>query len=450
MTNQDELGDPSENLANLVRSNDKVVFSDRNLLKPSRIVKGDRIVGRDSQMRQMVDLLKPLMQGSSPPNILAYGPSGTGKSLITNRVVQEYQSALTERDKELAFIKINCQWLNSVHQAGKKIIESVENLDNVDDEFTINGKATHHVFTTAFDAIKENYDAAIFLVDEIDLLVNPNLGPDDEAAYSSLLYILTRIEDLVGFEQTTVIAITNYPDFMHDVDGRAESTYNPRDILFSDYNGNQLREILQKREDAFNDEVLTNDVIPLSAAFAARDNGDARKAVDLLRTAGDLAIEGDSATVTEEHVRKAQKEVQRDRVLEIVGGSAKSKQLVLLSTALIQSWSASNRESVPNPVLENIYATVFNLINPDKKPKSNDTILRYMSEYEINGIVSSSRTGKGKAQGMYKKYVFNRPANLVIDTLTDEEEDFEQLLNSDNSDFLRDRISKKLSEFYNN
>ncbi|WP_438267484.1 hypothetical protein [Haladaptatus halobius] len=40
--------------------------------------------------------------------------------------------------------------------------------------------------------------------------------------------------------------------------------------------------------------MLTSDVIPLCASFAAQDFGDARKAIDILRHSGNLAYKQDA------------------------------------------------------------------------------------------------------------------------------------------------------------
>ena len=54
------------------------------------------------------------------------------------------------------------------------------------------------------------------------------------------------------------------------------------------------------------DDVLSGDVIPLTAAIAAQEHGDARKAIEILRYAGELAERENVEMVTEEHVRDAQ------------------------------------------------------------------------------------------------------------------------------------------------
>lgn len=436
----------TSDLVNMVRSEGDGIFADRSLLEKGTIVSDERIVGREEQKRKLVEHLRPLMSSNNPPNILAYGQSGTGKSLITTRVLNVYQNELKNDRIDLAIIKINCQWLSTEHQAGIKIARKVEELDGINENITTSGIATHEVFNKCFTLLKENYDAVVFVVDEIDLLVDPNGSPESEAAYSSLLYMLTRIEDLVEFNRVSVIAITNYPDFMKDLDGRAESTFNPRNIAFPDYNATQLRKILKKRRDAFNDDVLTSEVIPIAAAIAAQNDGDARKAVDLLRSAGDEAVEQNDPEIREKHVRDAQQNVEQDRVMELASRSASSKQFVLLTAALIKKWSKTSVEEVPNPVLESVYNDIYEIA--DRKKKSKDTILRYMNEFETNGLVDSKRTSKGKGRGMYKRYTFNRSPGLIIDTLI-EDTNFGKTISEDHSNAVKKCINMHINDFYN-
>jgi len=102
------------------------------------------------------------------------------------------------------------------------------------------------------------------------------------------------------------------------VNERVKSSFQHKELFFKPYDANQLREIMFNREDAFQDGVLSEDVIPLSAAFAAQEHGDARKAIDILRHAGEVAYEAGAEQVTEEHVRQAQQHAEKDRFRELV------------------------------------------------------------------------------------------------------------------------------------
>lgn len=66
--------------------------------------------------------------------------------------------------------------------------------------------------------------------------------------------------------------------------------------------------------------MLNYGIVPLSAALAAQDHGDARKVIDLFRKAGEIADRETEDMVHEDHVRHAQKETRRDRTLAQMPG----------------------------------------------------------------------------------------------------------------------------------
>jgi len=102
-------------------------------------------------------------------------------------------------------------------------------------------------------------------------------------------------------------------------------------------------------------------VVPITAAFAAKRSGYARTALDLLYTAGDLARSGDDALVTEEHVRKAESEIQQGAIVsEIASLSPQGKLVARTSSALSDqgelpakmdafTHGTSTRRGSPNP-----------------------------------------------------------------------------------------------------
>jgi len=101
--------------------------------------------------------------------------------------------------------------------------------------------STKRKYRRLYELINEHYDSVIFILDEIDLLVGRRAN--DEPAYSKLLYQLSRASNTNEIEgQVSVAALTNDPKFMEDIDGRAESSFNPRDVYFPDYDANQLRQ----------------------------------------------------------------------------------------------------------------------------------------------------------------------------------------------------------------
>jgi len=77
------------------------VFQDKGLLDPDAVIDEDRIVGRDDQLDDIITYLRPALQGNRPPNMLLYGPSGTGKSLIINAVCQQVLELANSQERSV-------------------------------------------------------------------------------------------------------------------------------------------------------------------------------------------------------------------------------------------------------------------------------------------------------------------------------------------------------------
>ena len=76
-----------------------------------------------------------------------------------------------------------------------------------------------------------------------------------------------------------IIGISNKIRYKESLNERVKSSLSERDLVFALYDANQLREILQSRDDAFNEGVLQSDVIPRIAALTAREPGSALRLV---------------------------------------------------------------------------------------------------------------------------------------------------------------------------
>lgn len=392
------------------------VFRDRGLLDPDAVIDEDRIVGRDTQLDDIITYLRPALQGNRPPNMLLYGPSGTGKSLIINAVCQQVVELANAQGDRFGVVKINCQTIKSHDRAVYRLVENAATQAGVDAAVPESGISTDRKLTRFYQIINDNFDSVIIILDEVDLLVGRQRDPNDEPAYSKLLYQLSRASQLGRIEgHVSVAALTNDPRFMEDLDGRADSSFNPQDVVFSDYDAKQLKAILERRRDAYREGVLDDGIIPLSSAFAAQDHGDARKAIDLFRKAGEIADRQGEEIVREAHVRDAQKEAERDRTLTQMQGLSTQKKLSLYATAIVPVYSKRTLDAVPSTVAYRVYQYITDVLDADEK--SRDSYLRYMNEAETYNFITSEKRGRGYGGGVHKEYTFVDDPEVVAETL---------------------------------
>ena len=256
-------------------------------------------------------------------------------------------------------------------------------LDEMD-PVPMTGWPTDRVYSTFFEAVDYHERVVVIMLDEIDKLV--------EKSGDDTLYNLSRMNSELSNSRISIMGISNDLKFTDFLDPRVKSSLGEEEIVFPPYDATQLRDILQHRADvAFKSEALTSDVIPLCAAFAAQEHGDARRALDLLRTAGELAERSQADLIEETHVRQAQDKIELDRVVEVVRTLPTQSKIVLFSIILLEKNGVHN---INTGEVFNIYKRLCEEIDADVLTQRRVTDL--ISELDMLGIVNAVVVSKGR------------------------------------------------------
>lgn len=396
-----------EEAANLIKN--------RSLLEPNEIVDEERIVGRDEQLTNITQHLRVAIDNERPPNLLLYGPSGTGKSLIINAVCENIVDLCESRDIRFGVIQMNCQNVGTLGSAVYELVRKVADDTGANIEIPEHGIPNRKKWRELYRLINEHYDTVVFILDELDMLIGRR--DKEEPAFSRLLYQLSRAGSTDEItSNVSVTAITNDTKMMENVGSRALSSFTPEDVHFNDYDANQLREILYAREDAFHEDALSDDVIPLAAAFAAQTNGDARKAIDLMRTAGSIAEKAGADRIKEGHVREAQNKVEKNRVLEVTRGISTQKKLCLFATAAVASETGTG--AAKSPTGYRVYQYLTDTLDADQYHQ--ETYVNKMKELTTYSLVETERKSQGPHSGSYLNFTFGEDPETIIETLRED------------------------------
>ncbi|MFB6178161.1 MAG: orc1/cdc6 family replication initiation protein [Halorientalis sp.] len=390
------------------------LIRDRSLLDPNHVVTEDRIVGRDEQLQEVTKMLRVALGDNRPPNLFLYGPSGTGKSLITKAVCKNISQICESRDIRFGTVEVNCQDLDTLGVAVYELASRAAAEAAVEVQVPKHGVATKEKWDELYRIINANFDSVVFVLDELDMLVGRR--DKDEPAFSRLVYQLSRAgsnDELSAY--ISVVAISNDTKMMESVGSRALSSFTPEDVHFDDYDANQLQAILRRRRDAFYEGVL-DDVIPLAAAFAAQTHGDARKAIDLVRVAGELAEREGDGHVRESHVREAQDKVEKNRVLEVVRGISTQKKLCLYVTAAVASETIDG--TARSTTGYRVYEFLTDSIDADQYHQ--ETYVNKMKEMTTYSLVDFERRSHGPSSGMFLEFQFGERPETILDTLSDD------------------------------
>ena len=355
------------------------VFFEKKVLQSTYIP--ENILHREEQTKQVANILAPALRGDKPSNIFIYGKTGTGKTLTIKHTTQKLTEIAQRENIPLRVIYINCKLKRSTDTEYRLIAQLARELGK---SIPPTGLPTEEVYKAFFKALNRQKQNYILVLDEIDQLVNKT---GDNA-----LYNLTRINEEETKSQISIIGISNDIMFVDNLDPRVRSSLSEEEIVFPPYNAMQIQAILKQRvEAAFNKEVLEQGVVEKCAAYAARDHGDARRALELLRVAGEVADRKNSKKIAIADIDEAEEKIDRDRIIDIVTTQPKQYQLVLY--AILALNPANNKNMFTGEVYD-VYKSLCN--------KTNTSILTQrrvsdiISEFDMLGIVNAKVISKGR------------------------------------------------------
>ena len=299
------------------------LFLDKNILQSSYLP--NNVLYREEQIMEIANVLAPALRLEKPSNLFLFGKTGTGKTLTTKHLLQSMDEAAKNNNIPLKTIYINCK-LKRVADTEYRLIAQL--IREFKQEVPPTGLPTDEVYNIFYGLLDRQKQVVILVLDEIDQLTN-KIGDE-------VLYNLTRINSELKNAQICLIGISNRLIFSDHLDPRIKSSLSQEEIIFPPYNALQIQTILQERAvKAFKEEIVEAGVIEKCSAYAARDHGDARRAIDLLRIAGELAERSGSEMIKVSHLDEAEMKIEKDRIINSVVGQPKQFQGVLYSVLLI-------------------------------------------------------------------------------------------------------------------
>lgn len=231
---------------------------------------------REQQQKYIATIIKPLLSEKNGKNLFIYGAPGIGKTAAMRFVLNE----LEEETEEVVPIYVNCWQKNTTF----KILEEICNV--------LGYRLTHNKRTEElFQVVKNmlNKKAAVFVFDEVDKL-------------EEIDFLYAILEEIY---KKSILLITNYNDWMHNLDDRVKSRLMPETLEFKPYNFQETRDVLKQRmEYAFVSNVWDDDAFELIVKKTA-ELEDIRVGLHLMREAGNVAEDKSSRKITLEHSKDA-------------------------------------------------------------------------------------------------------------------------------------------------
>lgn len=338
------------------------IFADKKILDIEWVPPKEMIVHIEDKIKEFAFYMSDLLKGSRPPNILIFGPVGTGKTLMCRLISDELKSYSEEHTFRIVHIKCGD------YPTEFKV------LTQISLQMGLECKGTRtNVYYEKLDAYLNDRKLVVVL-DEIDKLETGN----------EVLFSLTRMGNL------SVVGISNDLTFMDSYDPRTKSSLGARNIVMDYYNATHIMDILKKRAGAFREGALASAVIPKCSALAAQEHGDARKAMNLLRAAGEAAEKARSPIVTEEHMDAA----ERDMDIDIITTTLKSSpaQMKILFYAILDLHE--RKESLQTSNIMRRYEEVCTLSG--RKAIGQRRVNDLIAELDLRGMITRKVISLGR------------------------------------------------------
>ena len=319
------------------------VFVDRDVLRHDYVP--ENLPHREEQIRCFGEIVVPVLRGSRCSNAFIYGKTGTGKTAVVKFVLNKLAQRAQLFGATVKICYVNCRLTGTEYRVLSSLCAALGS------KVPFTGLAVGEVFDRFKKSLNVNKLLFIVVLDEIDALIRTR--------GDVLLYELTRINEDLHSSRTSIVGISNDLRFKEFLDPRVLSSLSEEEMVFRPYDAAELRDILSDRAKlAFQDGALLEGTIDLCAALAAAEHGDARRALDLLRVAGEVAERKGSSVVVEDHIRQAERRIEHDRTLEALKNLPLHSKLVLCSVYLLGKAKISS--AITGDIYE-IYGELCNL-----------------------------------------------------------------------------------------
>ena len=391
--------DPVERLLDAAESGKSLILN-REILHFTYIP--EVILHRDSEQEKVTQSLIPILKKSRPSNLLVYGKPGTGKTLVVRKVLSKIQNRVEKTQFPIKLVYTNSKDETTLYGL---LVSFGRQLGLDEQDLPATGLAISEVFKRLLKAINQGKLNIVFVIDEIDYLAYlvSKTGKD-------ILYQLTRANGRLTEGSLTLVGISNDLTFKERLDPRVISSLGEEEIVFTSYSVEQIRKILENRiQKAFIKNAVEEPALNLCAAMAGREHGDARRALDLMRVAGELAEREQSETVNENHIRGASQKIEENKEVAALQSYPLHEKLLII--AVMKTSGLSTGE---------IYTTYKNLCKVvGQKELTTRRVTQMLSEVELSGIISGRIIHQG-IHGRTKKFKLEISPLIIKETFKDE------------------------------
>ena len=362
----------------------------------------DTILHRDSEQEQVTQSLIPILKHSRPSNLLVYGKPGTGKTLVVKKILSKIQSRVEKSKFPIKLIYANSKEETTLYGL---LVSFGRQLGLNEKELPSTGLAISEVFKRLLRIIDSNQLNAVFVIDEIDYLAHliSKTGKD-------VLYQLTRANERLTQGSLTLVGISNDLTFKERLDPRVLSSLGEEEIVFTNYSVDQIRKILEGRiEQALVKNAIEEAALNLCSAMAGREHGDARRAIDLLRVASEIAEREQKTSINEDHIRMAGQKIEENKEVTSLQSYPLHEKILIIAVMKTSELSTGG--------IYTAYKTLCKTVRQQELTQRRVT--QMLSEIELSGLITGRIIHQG-IHGRTKKYKLTISPDMIKETFKDD------------------------------
>lgn len=356
-------------------------LDDEKLSESERVAVLEQVFHRNIRSKQLERLARhiaPVLGGDSPSNLLIYGPSGTGKSVTCLHFLSALASMCSKKQAQFGYYYVD---LTTPRTCFGALNELAIALDGATRRYR-KGIALEHMQETVISALAESNWLVCIIVDEVD-----NVTADSDLFYTFLAKTLPKKVRAGLF----YVFLTNRLDWEKALDPRILSVLKKTDMIFEPYDALDLVEILNLRvEKALDTRKVDPGAIRKIAAYASRETGDARKAVELLAKAVKVAEET-TGRLTEQEVDVAEHRLEIDKTSELIKSLATQQRLTL--TACYCSLTKESKKLSTGQIYS-VYQDICE--HQEQRPLTQRRFSDMISFLDLYGLINARVVSKGR------------------------------------------------------
>jgi cell division control protein 6 len=351
-------------------------FKDRDVLRHDYIP--EKLPHREDQIRYLGMIVAPLLKTERCSNVFIYGKTGTGKTAVMKYVLNRLSQKAAEFGVPVKIAYVNCRLAGTEYRVFTRLCDAL----HIPVPFT--GLAVGEVFDRFKKGLEKLKLSFIVVLDELDELI--------KARGDVLLYELTRVNEALSNSKVSIVGISNDLRFKELLEPRVLSSLSEEEVVFKPYDASELQDILWDRAKlAFNNSVLLEGAVSLCAALAAAEHGDARRALDLLRVAGEVAERENAEVITENHVREAERRIEHDRIIDALTNLTLHSKFVLYSVYLL------GKANVYSAITGDIYEVYTELCKEmGASPLTQRRVSGLINELDAIGLLNARVVSRGR------------------------------------------------------